>query len=75
MNRGLHRFVCAAAVWGVVMGAHAATSLSAIRYTPDITVSLGALTAGPKSVVHDAMGAPSSALTGLPADVRAYRYT
>ena len=61
---------------GLSFGAHAATGLSAIRYVPDITVSLNGTVAGPNAVANDSLsGAPTMALAGLPGNVAAYHYT
>jgi len=54
----------------------AATALAQLRYTPDITVSLGGATIGPQSVADDDLaGTVSVALDALPAPLAAYHYT
>jgi hypothetical protein len=56
--------------------ASAATALSQLRYTPDITVTLSGQTVGPADIANDTLaGAPALALAGLPANVAAYHYT
>ncbi len=56
--------------------AHAATALSQLRYTPDITVTLSGTTVGPADVAGDDLaGTVALVLPALPANVAAYHYT
>lgn len=60
----------------VVPAADAVTPLSQLRYTPDITVSLGGRVIGPADVANDTLsGLPTLALAALPASVAAYHFT
>ena len=54
----------------------AATPLSQLRYTPDITINLNGTVVGPDDVANDnLLGTLSLSLSGLPANVAAYHNT
>lgn len=67
-------FLCIAAVF--IAAAYAATPLSQLRYTPDITINLGGTVVGPNDVAgENPLGTLSLPLSGLSANVAAYHYT
>lgn len=58
------------------MTAHAATALSEVRYTPDVTITLAGTPVGPADVSSDNLaGTVALALPALPANLAAYHYT
>lgn len=66
----------AALAIALVADAHAATALSQLRYSPDITVTLSGTAVGPADVASDDLaGTVALVLPALPANVAAYHYT
>lgn len=69
------RLLCLAFAAVFAISARAATPLTQLRYTPDITVNLAGVTVGPTDVANDDLaGNITLALSGLPANAAAYHY-
>ena len=72
----MKQILVAAGLLACAFASHAATGLSSLRYSTDITVNLGGTVVSPDSVANDTLGgAPTLALSGLPGNVAAYYYT
>ena len=70
------RLALAAGLAALACNAHAATTLTSLRYVPDITVTLGGTAVGPNDIANDNLaGGITLALSALPANVNAYHST